>query len=1368
MNYLDPIKSKETIQHSSEQDVMNNSEAIVNPPAFHLNANTSRGLEHKKEQSDISQDAISESIQVGALVSGERSFSSPTYANNNPLSVAPPIFQFKTSTNHATQLKKSEEGIINDTQSLYVSHESDYGELPSNTNRSSGMQAKASPPPFQLKPDSKSKAYTAIQRKTPTSGGMPVDLLINMSQSLGADFSEVNIHRDSQSATDAGALAYTQGNDVHFAPGQYDPESASGQELIGHELTHVIQQREGRVRANNEVNGMPLNDDKGLEKEADEGGMKVTQLKSNPYVTIQRSLFGDEEHQIETKSGDPDHHFLINNPTFDQDRMRDELPGTRILNAGNPLLTDAMLTLYSNPEGQRLDDALSTVARLRGIDLRDAREQYNRALEVRAAGREFAEKNRPETGDPSPDLDLERHPDFTGSLSQLRFGSIVGDVFGMDPVFGALVSPTGGLVGPGNDSSSGDPNNPTVLHGTVHDAAGYLLNGHGVGPGYNYLKRPWELDRTDPLAGQISGTAYWANRGTDANTLSTLLTTGGVMASDYLNGRDFNYERAGVEAAIDVGRGNLVSGILQHNPFLQSSIYSQGLTSLISGGQEALSWGSGVLDGARGVATRAGGLASEAWGGLTGAAHGVADGIGDLLDGISLRDAGIGQPLTAPLGGLGGIGGIMGGMGGPLGPLGGLLGGGSLRDLGIGQPLNAPLGGLGGIGGLIGGMGGPLGPLGGLLGGGSLRDAGIGQPLTAPLGGIGGIGGLMGGMGGLLGPLGGLMGGGSLRDAGIGQPLTAPPTGSGGILGSISDVLGKAVGLFGGGSLHDAGIGQPLAAPSTGSGGVLGSIGDVLGKAIGLFGGGSLHDAGIGQPLTAPSAGPGGILGTIRDILGNIPEAGSQSANPTGHPGWDMPFDPFRIGGIGIPNDRPTHIPAGVGSQPQGDGYSTPWIYSGFNPSEDGNYPVGYQGGFGLGRLGYKDSSVTGGTFDFNLGKTPDPNGGDRYGLSTSVGAAKGTMNIMQVLNGFFPGLVDDKKNILNLDLGVGTASADAWLNPDSGFSLGAQANVAEAAITAGTTGTGDNDRTTRFGLSEGVGAGVRGLCGDRDKDGLREYGFGFDFGPFSADLKTEDPLRDFGLGMMPGVGSLLGQYVPGGNLTEGLANTLGLTTRNATIGDTADLISGLAGNAWSGAKEGVAGAWNGARGLAGDAWSGASDMAGGVYDYASEQAGNAYDKVAGFGSNLWDSVSGAAGNMYDRASGLAGSAWDFTSEKAGNAYDKVAGFGSNLWNNASGAAGNMYDRASGLAGSAWDFASEQAGNAYGKVAGLGSNLWDSASGAAGNMYDSASGLAGSAWSGAKGLAGDAVNGVSNAAGNLYNGASNVANSAWDKLTDWF
>ena len=100
-----------------------------------------------------------------------------------------------------------------------------------------------------------------------------------MGYSFGTDFSDVNVHANSDKAIEIGALAYAQGSDVHFAPGQFNPDSQKGQELIGHELAHVVQQKEGRVSAKKQGAGMPINDDPGLEKEADEMGAKAAQGK---------------------------------------------------------------------------------------------------------------------------------------------------------------------------------------------------------------------------------------------------------------------------------------------------------------------------------------------------------------------------------------------------------------------------------------------------------------------------------------------------------------------------------------------------------------------------------------------------------------------------------------------------------------------------------------------------------------------------------------------------------------------------------------------------------------------------------------------------------------------------------------------------------------------------------------------------------------------------------------------------------------------------------------------------------------------------------------------------------------------------------
>jgi Domain of unknown function (DUF4157) len=78
-------------------------------------------------------------------------------------------------------------------------------------------------------------------------GGQSLDagLQQSMGQAMGADFSGVRVHTDAQADQlnrSIQAKAFTTGQDVFFRQGEYNPGSQSGQELIAHELTHVVQQ----------------------------------------------------------------------------------------------------------------------------------------------------------------------------------------------------------------------------------------------------------------------------------------------------------------------------------------------------------------------------------------------------------------------------------------------------------------------------------------------------------------------------------------------------------------------------------------------------------------------------------------------------------------------------------------------------------------------------------------------------------------------------------------------------------------------------------------------------------------------------------------------------------------------------------------------------------------------------------------------------------------------------------------------------------------------------------------------------------------------------------------------------------------------
>ncbi|MCU0286335.1 MAG: DUF4157 domain-containing protein, partial [Acidobacteria bacterium] len=114
-----------------------------------------------------------------------------------------------------------------------------------------------------------------VQAKKQNKTGMPNQVLQKMEGAFNTDFSNVKVTPNSSKPTELGAIAYTQGSNIHFAPGQFNPSTPSGQKIIGHELAHVVQQRKGIVKPTTQAKGLPVNDDSRFEKEADALGAEA-------------------------------------------------------------------------------------------------------------------------------------------------------------------------------------------------------------------------------------------------------------------------------------------------------------------------------------------------------------------------------------------------------------------------------------------------------------------------------------------------------------------------------------------------------------------------------------------------------------------------------------------------------------------------------------------------------------------------------------------------------------------------------------------------------------------------------------------------------------------------------------------------------------------------------------------------------------------------------------------------------------------------------------------------------------------------------------------------------------------------------------
>jgi len=113
----------------------------------------------------------------------------------------------------------------------------------------------------------------AIQQKKENNTGMPDSLKSGIENLSGYSMDDVKVHYNSDKPGQLQAHAYAQGTDIHIASGQ--------EKHLPHEAWHVVQQKQGRVQPTFQMKGkVNINDDAGLEKEADVMGEKALQLKA--------------------------------------------------------------------------------------------------------------------------------------------------------------------------------------------------------------------------------------------------------------------------------------------------------------------------------------------------------------------------------------------------------------------------------------------------------------------------------------------------------------------------------------------------------------------------------------------------------------------------------------------------------------------------------------------------------------------------------------------------------------------------------------------------------------------------------------------------------------------------------------------------------------------------------------------------------------------------------------------------------------------------------------------------------------------------------------------------------------------------------
>lgn len=115
-----------------------------------------------------------------------------------------------------------------------------------------------------------------VQRQAgANNAGLPDQLKAGMESLSGMSMDHVKVHYNSAQPAQLNAHAFAQGSDIHLAPGQ--------ERHLPHEAWHVVQQAQGRVRPTMQMKaGVPVNDDAGLEREADVMGARAAAFGASP------------------------------------------------------------------------------------------------------------------------------------------------------------------------------------------------------------------------------------------------------------------------------------------------------------------------------------------------------------------------------------------------------------------------------------------------------------------------------------------------------------------------------------------------------------------------------------------------------------------------------------------------------------------------------------------------------------------------------------------------------------------------------------------------------------------------------------------------------------------------------------------------------------------------------------------------------------------------------------------------------------------------------------------------------------------------------------------------------------------------------
>ncbi len=238
------------------------------------------------------------------------------------------------------------------------------------SNATSVLDSSSQGESLQRHADMASAAAQRAEAPRPNNTGMPDNLKSGIESLSGFSMDDVRVHYNSSKPATVQALAYTQGTDIHVAPGQ--------EKHLPHEAWHVAQQMAGRVSPTTNINGMPVNDNTALEHEAEVMGEKAMSCCSNNVNQLkkQKGFTYFSQNRMMNSGGVTQCLFIKENFSQYKRRIRNDLIFQVIENFWFDHEINLMIRYFNNYCGEKEKKTLRDIV----VNIKELREKKDRCM----------------------------------------------------------------------------------------------------------------------------------------------------------------------------------------------------------------------------------------------------------------------------------------------------------------------------------------------------------------------------------------------------------------------------------------------------------------------------------------------------------------------------------------------------------------------------------------------------------------------------------------------------------------------------------------------------------------------------------------------------------------------------------------------------------------------------------------------------------------------------------------------------------------------------------------------------------------------------------------------------------------------------